>query len=233
MAYSKEQKEDIVKKTEQYANATMDYGPGHDWEHTKRVRRLALLIANNEAKAGRFSSIDLFVVELAALLHDVDDWKFMTDGKNKTNLYLDSIQLEKAYAEHICEICQTLSFKGAEAEKPMSTPEGKCVRDADRLDGIGAIGIARTFDYGGLKQRPFYSPDSKPSLDAKSFVQLSLKGGDTSIQHFYDKLLRVKGFMETETGKKIAAPRHEAMLKFLEQFMSEWEGRDFLELNAP
>jgi uncharacterized protein len=194
-------------------------GTGHDWFHVERVRRIALAI-------GREEGADLVVVNLAALLHDVADWKF-TGGDEKaasraTREWLTVQGAPSQLIEHVESIVAGLSFKGAGVPTPMTTLEGQVVQDADRLDALGAIGIARTFAYGGHKGQPIHDP-AVPPLPHATFDAYKRSGG-TSINHFHEKLLLLASRMNTATGKRMAHERHAFMLQFLRQFDAEWCG---------
>lgn len=192
---------------------------GHDWPHVDRVRKTALSIARQEGA-------DLFTVELAALLHDVDDWKFSSGGHEAgpaaARRWLESQRLDPAMIEAVCRIVSELSFKGAGVPTPMSTLEGACVQDADRLDALGAVGVGRAFAYGGHKGQPMHDPDCAPVMHA-TFAQYQQNVG-TTINHFYEKLLLLKDRMNTRAGRELAAQRHEFMKAFLAQFLAEWNG---------
>lgn len=194
-------------------------GSGHDWWHIVRVWNMAKHIGASE-KAG------MFVVELAALLHDIADWKFCggddTVGPKVARQILEKNFVSAGSIDHVCDIIAHLSFKGAGVKTEMNTIEGKIVQDSDRLDAIGAIGVARTFAYGGHKNRPMYDPDKKPSLHQSK--EEYFKGGDSAINHFYEKLLLLKDRMNTETAKKLAEGRHRFMEEYLKEFFQEWEG---------
>lgn len=194
-------------------------GSGHDWFHIERVRRNALRI-------GRDEGADLFVVELAALLHDIADWKFAggddTAGPREARAWLATLGVESAIIEHVCEIIKDLSFKGAGVPAAMRTTEGRVVQDADRLDALGAIGIARAFAYGGHKGSELYNPDVKPELHT-TFEQYKRSRGST-INHFHEKLLLLKDRMNTRTARTLAEQRHRVMEEFLDQFLAEWNG---------
>jgi uncharacterized protein len=169
---------------------------------------------------------DFFVVELAALLHDVADWKFHdgddTVGPRVAREILEEHHVDSSIIDHVAGIISTLSFKGAGVATPMETLEGKIVQDADRLDAIGAIGIARAFAYGGNKSREMYNPEQKPVMhDSK---ETYFHNGSHTINHFYEKLLLLKDRMNTDAAKQIAQGRHEFMKEFLERFYREWEG---------
>lgn len=226
--------EQIIQKTAEYVKGEFERdSSGHDWWHIARVWKTALALC-------RYEGGDVFTVELAALLHDLDDWKLVpsplhlsTTGSGaggegrpvRAEAWLRQMGVDSALTEHICEIITGLSFKGALVETPMRTLEGQIVQDADRLDAIGAIGIARAFAYGGHKGRLLYDPASPPQMHA-SFEQYQ-NSGSATINHFYEKLLLLKDRMNTPTAKRIAAGRHAYMEEFLQRFMKEWEGGEF------
>ncbi|MDD4477289.1 MAG: HD domain-containing protein [Patescibacteria group bacterium] len=193
---------------------------GHDWWHIYRVWKMAKHIGKKE-------SADMFIVELAALLHDIADWKFNngdeTIGPKVTREILSDHGVPKDITNRVCEIISKISFKGAGVKNEMETLEGKIVQDADRLDAIGAIGIARAFAYGGHKNRVMYDPEQKP--ESNQTKEEYMKGGQTTLNHFYEKLLLLKERMNTETAKKIAVKRHHYMENFLNRFYSELEGK--------
>lgn len=212
---------DILQQTRDHVRGILaGEGTGHDWFHALRVCRTALAI-------GREEGADLFLIELAALLHDVADWKFAGGdhdaGPRAARDWLQSLDVPLATIDHVCEIIASLSFKGAGVATPMRSLEGQCVQDADRLDALGAIGIARTFAYGGHQGQLLYDPDAQPELHA-SFDAYK-RGGGSSLNHFYEKLLLLKDRMNTSAGKRVAGERHAFMERFLEQFLAEWEGR--------
>jgi len=192
---------------------------GHDWFHTQRVYNNAMHIAKGE-------KVDLFIVALGALLHDIADSKFHdgdeTVGPKITQDFLDQHKVEERITDHIVSIIKNISFKGGNQSKTFDSNELQVVQDADRLDAIGAIGIARTFNYGGFKNRKLYDPEVKPQLDMNP--ETYKKSNSPTINHFYEKLLLLKDRMNTETGRKIAEQRHTYMEDFLEQFYGEWEG---------
>lgn len=194
-------------------------GSGHDWWHIVRVWNMAKHIGNSE-------NADMFVVELAALLHDIADWKFHdgddTVGPQIARQILEKHSVSTEVVTQVCEIILSMSFKGAGVKTEMKTIEGKVVQDADRLDAIGAIGIARTFAYGGHKNRPMYDPNKKPSLHQSKeeyFINQS-----PTINHFYEKLLLLKDRMNTKTAKGLAEDRHRFMEEYLNRFFQEWGG---------
>jgi uncharacterized protein len=193
---------------------------GHDWFHIERVWKMARRIGQEERA-------DLFVVELAALLHDIADWKFHggddSAGPRAARTWLEGERVEPAIVEHVAEIIAGLSFKGAGVETRMRTLEGQCVQDADRLDAIGAMGIARAFAYGGAKGRELYNPAVPPEMHA-SFEAYKKNKGPT-LNHFYEKLFLLAERMNTPTAQKLARGRHEHMQAFVSQFLAEWDGR--------
>jgi uncharacterized protein len=210
----------LVDRTAEYVKAKLSAdGTGHDWWHVYRVWKMAKRI-------GEAEGADLLVVELAALLHDIADWKAhggdSTVGPRMAREWLGSLDVDPTVIEHVCQIIADISFKGAGVEQPVVSLEGKVVQDADRLDALGAIGIGRAFAYGGAKGRLIYDPDVKPRehCTAESY----LKDGGTTINHFYEKLLLLKDRMNTATGRTIAEKRHQYMEEFLRRFLDEWEG---------
>ena len=193
---------------------------GHDWWHIYRVWKNAITLCEHEGA-------DTFIVQLAALLHDLDDWKFNEAGDEtplRAKAWLDSLSIDPSITDAVCRIIMHISYKGAGVENKMDSLEGFIVQDADRLDAIGAIGIARAFAYGGWKNRPLYDPDSPPQMH-QTFEQYK-NSNSATINHFYEKLLLLKGMMNTVTAKRIAEQRHDVMVQFLDQFMHEWEGKD-------
>ena len=216
-------REKIIQLTVEYIRREFsDEASGHDWWHIYRVWKNALAICRHE-------KADEFIVQLAALLHDLDDWKFNETGDEtplRARAWLDSCSVDSVTADSVCRIISHVSYKGAGVENRMDSLEGFIVQDADRLDAIGAIGIGRAFAYGGYKDRPLYDPDSPPNLHA-SFEEYK-NSKSATINHFYEKLLLLKDRMNTTTAKRIAEHRHEVMLQFLDQFMLEWEGADII-----
>jgi uncharacterized protein len=212
--------EQIINKTiafvkEQLTNAE----GGHDWFHIERVYKNALLISKTEP-------VDTFVVALGALLHDIADSKFNngdeTIGPKMARQFLFELNTDSTIIEHVVNIIENISFKGGHEKQTFKSPELDVIQDADRLDAIGAIGIARCFNYGGFKNRPLYNPDIKPNLNMTKEEYKTSKG--PTINHFYEKLLLLKDKMNTKTAKKIALQRHHYMESFLEQFYIEWNG---------
>lgn len=198
---------------------------GHDWFHTDRVRRMALRLADEEETSER--PLDRRVIELAALLHDLEDWKFHGGddriGVETARDWLGQHGVDDMIIAHVTDIIATMSFKGAGVPTPMRSPEGAIVQDADRLDAIGAIGIARAFAYGGHKGSMIHNPDQEPWLH-ESFDDYKSRPG-TTINHFSEKLLLLRDLMNTASARHIADERHRVMETFLDRFHAEWEGR--------
>lgn len=194
-------------------------GSGYDWHHIDRVWKLARRI-------GQAEGANLEIVELGALVHDIADWKFTggdeTVGPLEAEKLLKRLGVEPGTILQVVDIVKTISFKGAGVQTPMRTLEGKCVQDADRLDAIGAIGIARCFAYGGHAGRTLYEPDEVPVMHASAEAYKATKSA--SLNHFYEKLFLLKDRMNTATGKAIAEERHQFMVAFEQQFLAEWRG---------
>lgn len=192
---------------------------GHDWFHIERVYKNALLIAKNEA-------VNLEIIALGALLHDIADAKFHdgdeTIGPKKAKEFLEQAKAEESVVNHVIKIIENISYRSGK-DSEFHSKELAIVQDADRLDAIGAIGIARTFNYGGFKNRKIYDPNIPPQLNMSK--EEYKKGLNPTINHFYEKLLLLKDKMNTEKGKKLAEERHQFMETFLDQFYAEWEGR--------
>ncbi|MDO3410833.1 HD domain-containing protein [Saccharibacillus sp. CPCC 101409] len=208
----------ILRAAEELARRELEHeGSGHDWWHIYRVTQLAKRIAAGEGA-------DPFVCELAALLHDLADEK-LVDDPEEGKLRLKAWMLEQGTpaddADHVMEIISTMSYRGGTGT-PMTTLEGRVVQDADRLDAIGAIGIARTFVYSGKKGRPMHDPNV-PAREAMTAEEYR-GGGDTAINHFHEKLLKLKDLMNTGEGRRIAEDRHRFMEAFLDRFGGEWDG---------
>jgi uncharacterized protein len=217
----------LIESTAAHVQAAMSgESSGHDWWHIYRVWQTAKRIAAHEFANGSF--VDAEIVELAALLHDLGDHKFhggdTSVAPRMASEWLISLHAEAGMVEHVAEIVGTLSFKGANVATPMTTLEGMIVQDADRLDAIGAIGIARAFAYGGHKGRELYNPDIPPQPH-DDFAQYAASATPT-INHFYEKLLLLKDRMNTGYAKQIAEQRHRFMQQFLDQFFAEWNGDD-------
>ncbi len=208
-------KQQILKDTENYIRSVFEKeGSGHDWWHIHRVRKMALKIAEDEGG-------DVFLIEMAALLHDLDDWKLSQNEESKTRYWLLKNDLQPDVVSLIAEITEQVSFKGAGENTRPSSLEAQIVQDADRLDAIGAIGIARTFAYGGNRERLIYLPDIKPEFHAD--FQSYKKNNSPTINHFYEKLLLLKDRLNTPVACKIAERRHRFMEDFLNEFFMEWE----------
>jgi uncharacterized protein len=213
--------EKIINATIFFVKKELEHAEGgHDWWHIERVWKNAKLIAANE-------NVDLFVVELASLLHDIADSKFHNGDENigpeKAKYFLESLSVEKTIIEHVENIVRNISFKGGNFSNDFYSPELAVVQDADRLDALGAIGIARAFNYGGFKNRELYNPAIEPNLQMNKETYKKSEG--PTINHFYEKLLLLKDKMNTTTGKKLATERHAFMELFLEQFYLECNGK--------
>jgi uncharacterized protein len=210
----------IIDKTIHFVKEKLENAEGgHDWFHIERVYKNSILIAQEE-------DCDIMVVKLGALLHDIADSKFHdgdeTIGPKTARAFLESENVFEETINHVINIIENISFKGGNFENKFSSKELEIVQDADRLDAIGAIGIARTFNYGGFKNRALYNPSIAPNLNmSKEEYKNSIS---PTLNHFYEKLLLLKDKMNTATGKKIALERHQYMENFLSQFYAEWEG---------
>ena len=209
----------IIEKTEKFVyEQLISDASGHDWYHIDRVRKLALHIAKQERKG------DLFTIEMAALLHDIPDDKLnATEGEGWAKLdgWLERIRLDQKTAEHIKQIISAISFSAG--LKKLPSIEAAIVQDADRLDAIGAIGIARTFAYGGKKGQPMYDPELSVRQDMTK--EEYRNGKSSSVHHFYEKLLLLIDLINTETARGIAKERHDYMVDFLQEFYKEWDAR--------
>lgn len=207
----------FVKKTLQDAEG------GHDWFHIERVWNNAKLIAKNE-------NVDLFIIELGALLHDIADAKFYDGdesiGPKKASEFLKRLEVDKITIQHIVNIIKHISYKNSleSSINKFYSKELDVIQDADRLDAIGAVGIARAFNYGGFKNRELYNPEIKPNLSLSK--EAYKKSNAPTINHFYEKLLLLKDKMNTKTGKQIATDRHQFMELYLEQFYNECNGEN-------
>ena len=211
----------IIQITIEYVKTALKNSEGgHDWFHIERVWKNAMLIAKEE-------DCDMELVQLAALLHDIADSKFYGGdeeiGPRKAKEYLVNAGIEVHKVDHIVAIIENVSFKGGHNTRNHSSIELDIVQDADRLDAIGAIGIARTFNYGGFKNRAIYDPSIAPNLNMTK--EEYKKSTAPTINHFYEKLLLLKDLMNTESGKRIAEQRHRYMQGFLDQFYQEWNGQ--------
>jgi len=212
----------IIKATISFVKTELKNAEGgHDWFHIERVYKNALLIAKNEP-------VDITVVSLAALLHDIADPKFNngdeTIGPKMASEFLLKNNVDSEVIEHITQIIEHMSFKNSfDSGISFTSKEMEVVQDADRLDAIGAIGIARCFNYGGFKDRALYNPEILPNLNMTKAEYKASKA--PTINHFYEKLLLLKDQMNTKSGKRIALDRHKYMEGFLKQFFAEWEGK--------
>jgi len=212
---------DLINKTILFVKGQLANAEGgHDWFHIQRVYKNALLIAGGE-------ECDETVVKLGALLHDIADSKFHggdeTVGPKTARDFLENQGASETVISHVIQIIDNISFKGGTTEKTFSSIELDIVQDADRLDAIGAIGIARAFNYGGFKNRAMYDPNIAPKLHMSKEEYKNNQA--PTINHFYEKLLLLKDKMNTETGKEIAEQRHQYMQGFLAQFYAEWDGQ--------
>lgn len=214
-------KASIINQTIHFVKKQLENAEGgHDWFHIERVYKNALLIAKTE-------KVDSFVVALGALLHDIADSKFHngdeTVGPKVARKHLEVFQVEEPIITHVVAIIENISFKGGHVTQKFKSLELDVVQDADRLDAIGAIGIARTFNYGGFKNRKIYDPDIAPNLhmDKETYKASTAP----TINHFYEKLLLLKNKMNTKTGKQLAEKRHAFMELYLDQFYNEWNGK--------
>ena len=210
-------KDDIIAKTINFVKKELAGNEsGHNWWHIYRVWKNAIYIASKE-------NVDILTVELGALLHDIADAKFHAGdeeiGPQKARNFLESLEIDDETIKHVEKIIKNISFKGGNHIQEFRSPELDVIQDADRLDAIGAIGIARTFNYGGYKNREIYDPGIKPQLNMTKEEYHNNKGH--TINHFYEKLLLLKDRMNTETGKQLAEQRHEFMEEFLQQFYRE------------
>jgi len=211
----------IVDKTVEFVKETLAQAEGgHDWWHIYRVWKNAQHIAKEEG------GVDMLIVELGALLHDIADSKFHGGdeeiGPKTAREYLNSLSVDADVVEHVENIVRHISFKGSLKGQKWMSPELEVVQDADRLDAVGAIGIARTFNYGGHKGRALHDPNIKPNLE---MTKEEYKNSTApTLNHFYEKLLLLKDLMNTNTGKVMAEGRHAFMEQYLQQFSAEWEG---------
>lgn len=210
----------IIHQTTEFVKSTLaDAEGGHDWWHVHRVWQLSKHIAASE-------KANLLVVELGALLHDIADSKFHGGneaiGPRKAREFLASLGVDEAVIVHVENIINNISFKGGKEAQSFKSPELDIVQDADRLDALGAIGIARTFNYGGFKNREIYNPDIKPNLNMSKEEYKNSTA--PTLNHFYEKLLLLKDRMNTDTGKAMAEHRHRFMEYYLDEFYREWNG---------
>ena len=212
---------EMIHQTEQFVFQLLEKdASGHDWWHIHRVRNLALQMAAEEP-----GEVNAFICEMAALLHDVPDEKLNETpeaGKKKLTDWLTHLPLTQEENEAILFIVLNLSYKGGTNKVVLPSIEGKIVQDADRLDAIGAIGIARTMAFSGSRGRLIHDPSKKPR--EKLSYEEYRSGEDTAIMHFYEKLLKLKDTMNTQTGKAVAENRHQFMEQYLQEFYLEWDG---------
>ena len=213
-------KETVIQRTIVFVKECLTGAEGgHDWWHIYRVWHSAKHIAGHE-------EVDLLVVELGALLHDIADSKFHNGdeevGPRMAVEFLSSLAVDVDTIEHVENIIKHISFKGGNQQQAFKSPELAVVQDADRLDAIGAIGIARAFNYGGHKNRTMHNPDIRVNLNMTR--EEYKKSTAPTINHFYEKLLLLRDRMNTKTGRQMADDRHRFMEQYLEQFYSEWEG---------
>jgi uncharacterized protein len=214
------QQKEMIDKTIDFVKITLQGAEGgHDWFHIERVWKNAKTI-------GAMEDVNMLIVELAALLHDIADAKFNDGNENvgpeKAKAFLRGLGAGDELIKHVEDIIRNISFKGGNFETVFFSPELAVVQDADRLDALGAIGIARAFNYGGFKNRSLYDPAIKPDLAMNK--ETYKKATAPTINHFYEKLLLLKDRMNTETGRRMAERRHLFMEKYLEEFYGEWEG---------
>jgi uncharacterized protein len=211
--------DEVLARARAFVHAQLRHdASGHDWWHVERVVRLARRIAEHEGA-------DSYLCELAALLHDVADYKIAGDeetGLHRVSAWLDTSGVEPLVAEKVMQIIRTMSFAGG-SQPPMLTLEGQVVQDADRLDAIGAIGVARAFAYGGSRGRSMYDPGEAPTTYADKEAYRS--STSSTINHFYEKLLLLKDRMQTGLARQLARERHQYLEEFLHEFMEEWQGR--------
>lgn len=213
-------KANIIIETAGFVKGALEGAEGgHDWWHIYRVWKTAKNIAKEE-------NVDHFIVELGSLLHDIADSKFHNGdeaiGPQRARAFLETLRVDGNSITHVENIIRYISFKGGNEKQPFTSPELDVVQDADRLDAIGAIGIARAFNYGGYRDRKLYDPNIPPSLN-KTKEQYK-NNSDPTINHFYEKLFLLKDRMNTRTGRLMAEKRHDFMVGYVDQFYREWEG---------
>ena len=217
-------KSEIINQTIQFVKSNLQGAEGgHDWFHILRVFNNAKLIAKGE-------SVDNFIVELGALLHDIADAKFYNGdesiGPKKARKFLEDIEVDESIIQHIENIILNISYKNSlsknNSKQKFTSKELEVIQDADRLDAIGAIGIARAFNYGGFKNREIYNPEIQPNINQNK--ETYKKSTAPTINHFYEKLLLLKDKMNTKTGWRLATERHKFMELYLKQFYNEWKG---------
>ncbi len=215
--------ETVIQKTIDFVKKVLSNAEGgHDWWHIYRVWNLSKYIAKTENV-----NVDMFIIELGALLHDIGDSKFYDGneeiGPRKAREFLTSLNIDEEIIVHVEKIIANISFRGGKYTQKFKSSEIDIVQDADRLDAMGAIGIARAFNYGGYKGREIYNPEIKPDLN---MTKEEYKNSNSStLNHFYEKLLLLKDRMNTKTGKSMAEYRHKFMEQFLDEFYEEWNGK--------
>jgi len=213
--------EDIIAKTIDFVRSKSEgESSGHDWWHIYRVHKLAVYLAKKE-------KADLFVIELASLLHDLDDWKFNNPDSCQAVDWMQQCNLDKDTIEKVMDVIAKVSYKGAGEANKADTIEAQVVQDADRLDAIGAIGIARAFAYGGYKNREIFQPGITPELHGN--FDAYQKNQSHTINHFYEKLLLLKDRLNTSAARKLAEKRHQVLEDFLTEFHAEWNFNEFSE----
>ncbi len=211
----------LIESTKTYVKQSLENAEGgHDWFHILRVFNNAQLISKNEP-------VNSLIVSLGALLHDIADSKFHDGdesvGPNKAREFLFKQDVDSVVIEHVIKIIEHISFKGGNSPQKFRSVELDVVQDADRLDAIGAIGVARCFNYGGFKNRKLFDPSISPQMN---MTKTEYKASTSpTINHFYEKLLLLKDRMNTKTGRRIAEKRHQFMETYLDQFYAEWDGK--------
>lgn len=217
-------KKEIIKKTADYVRKKLEgESSGHDWWHTWRVWQMAKRLAKEERA-------DMFIVELAALLHDIEDWKYHGGSEEKNikaiKAWLRKQKIPSEMIHRICSVVEDAVFRGEKNRKKIRSKEGAILSDADQLDAIGAVGIARGFMFAGSFRLPMHDPNIKPlrNMTEKQYKNFR-RPTYTQINHFYEKLLLQKDLVNTKTGKNIAATRHDFMKDYLDRFYKEWEGK--------
>lgn len=217
----------LVQRTAKFVEQQLKANDAsHDWRHIERVWTVARALAKEE----HVPDENMEIVDLAALLHDIDDWKYQSNKDRPTKRAVEFMQSESVPDEKIKRVMAIIDSMGFKEElagngtRSYSVEYG-CVQDADRLDAIGAIGIARCFTFGGHKMRPLYDPDVPPIEDMSKEQYMDPNRPNTTINHFYEKLLKLRGMMKTDAGKRLAEERHAFMESFLDQFHKEISGR--------
>lgn len=216
---------DTIHRAAVHVKEQMTGEGSHDWFHIQRVWKMSRHLARVEGG-------NTTIIELAALLHDLDDWKLRPEKgvSSEAHDWMVSQRLDGSVIDHVQQIIEDVSFKGIGVPTPMKSLEGKIVQDADRLDALGAIGIARAFAFGGSRHRALHDPDQAPVAHS-SFEQYKTSTGPT-LNHFYEKLFLLKDLMNTATARAIADSRHAFMHTYVSRFLSEWDGADISEISA-